>query len=744
MSGLPATAIPLAVDLWLDGEWVEMSSADAEDILGPDYRMVDHALSTTHGRQDESSQVGPASVSVDLWNDDGWLTPENPESPWWSHWRRNTPLRVRLWDETLQVFEVVSISPQWPVGDVSEGGEPLLDEDGEEITDESGGTILDEVTDPGVSVLSVGAAGVLQRMGQRTKPLPSSLKRLALFTPNVSQMAAYFPFEDGSDSEVVASGLPGSTAVGSITGFTLASDSESLPGSSPLPKLSSGQSGSWSVQVPDASVVDNGFVVDVFMRYSKRPVAGAVSRFLDVLTAGGDLPHWAVDVDVDVDDIPTLKVRAWDAVGDLQVDASVVDPGGFFETMNQIRFRLDVGGAWSLRWRPLGGGVYVMSGSHPTVVLGAPRTIRSAFANPTGDVTVGHLSVQSTLLITGWAVPADQGWPGEFAAKRIVRLANESGIPVDVDGTYEESTRLGVQRPKPLMDLLQEAAEADGGILCEYRGSLALRYRTRRALYNQTPRITVSAHTDGLVNPFVPVLDDQQIANDVTVTRIDGASAQEVDQASIDGLYDQQFTLSLHTDLENTVRNHAAWRLHLGADAGLRTSEITIDFATATVPVSSGRARRWVGLNVGDIIRITDLPPQWPRWPGHIDLMVQGMRHEVTAFGWRMVLNCSPADEWTVGVWGESRYDAVDSTLADVVDETQTTVLVSTPGVQWTADPDDYPFDLLIGGVELVTATAATEDDPQEFTVIRNVNGYGRAHEAGSTVGLANPAILGL
>ena len=57
-------------------------------------------------------------------------------------------------------------------------------------------------------------------------------------------------------------------------------------------------------------------------------------------------------------------------------------------------------------------------------------------------------------------------------------------------GNLNATLLMGPQLPKALVDLLQECADADGGILYEPRDTFGLAYRTRESMYSQAPVLT--------------------------------------------------------------------------------------------------------------------------------------------------------------------------------------------------------------------------------------------------------------
>src|SRR5690606_23294341 len=57
-------------------------------------RLLAQTLQIRRGRADESSRTQPSTVSFVLDNPDGWLTPNNPTSPFYGKWQRGVPLRI--------------------------------------------------------------------------------------------------------------------------------------------------------------------------------------------------------------------------------------------------------------------------------------------------------------------------------------------------------------------------------------------------------------------------------------------------------------------------------------------------------------------------------------------------------------------------------------------------------------------------------------------------------------------------
>lgn len=78
---------PVICELQIDRVWV-----DATQRL----RKAGGPVSIRRGSEDEASRAQPTTTDVVLDNKDGFLTPDNPQSPWWPHIGRGTPVRISM------------------------------------------------------------------------------------------------------------------------------------------------------------------------------------------------------------------------------------------------------------------------------------------------------------------------------------------------------------------------------------------------------------------------------------------------------------------------------------------------------------------------------------------------------------------------------------------------------------------------------------------------------------------------
>lgn len=562
---------------------------------------------------------------------------------------------------------------------------------------------------------SLAAAGITRRLGQGATPLDSTLRRRI---PSDPGLIAYWPMEDGTGSTQAYSPLPGVRPM-TTTGMTFGQD-DSLPGSAALPTL--GSVSSMRGNVPAST--STSWHVEFAYRIDTGPAADANAQFIVINTSTSQwrigVGGFGVHIDVTAPDGSSLY-------------AFVMTPTtGFFGSWNRFYLKAQPSGSnvsFEMGWIVVG----VSGGAVSDTFAGSPGHIASLTGSHDSRLQgmgIGHVAVFDTY---GTQIfdNADTGFNAEQAATRFVRLATEEGVSYRTPYGSVATEAMGPQRPDTLLNLTQAAADADeGAILYEPRDAVALAWRPRYSLYNQTPRLVLDYNEAQVGVPLEPEDDDQSTRNDITVTRNTGTSARatldEGPMSTLDpddggvGRYTDSVTLNLATD--DQPEQHAGWRLHIGTYDGMRFPAVTISLHRCPELIDAARE-----VDIGDRIQILNPPPWLP--PGTIDLIVQGVTEVVGIRTWTMTFNCSPGGPWSVGVTDDTvlgHADTDGSVLVAAVTSTTTVLRVqTTAGPAWTTDPADYPFDLTVGG-EVVTATACAPDTTDSFT--RTVSsGWGSA-----------------
>ncbi|MFI1030725.1 hypothetical protein [Streptomyces sp. NPDC020951] len=553
----------------------------------------------------------------------------------------------------------------------------------------------------------VEAAGLLRRYGQGAAALQSPLRRRI---PSYSPLA-YWPLEEGALATQASSPIAG---VGPLTLTHVnwaANDTLVSSGSLPVWAAGTGPSAVMQGVVPAPAAATTGWQTAWIYRLDSLPPA--LRTFMRINTTG-TVREWRIQ-----SKDSQSKVLGFDVDGATLVDVTIGTSNDIFNTWVASNFRVSESGGtvtWTVTWSDVHGN----AGSASDTVAGTAGRVTHVGSPPGGfssdldGMAMGHVAVFSTTTTAAYDSALD-GWTPEPAGRRMLRLGLEENIPLSVRGVIAEQESMGPQRMLPLLDLLGECGDSDGGIVLEHRARPALRYRGRATMYNQAPALTLSYTADGeIAPPLEPIADDADVVNDVTVTRIDGSSARAVREdgaLSVQsppggiGRYDSSVQRSLAED--DQAAPIAGWMLHLGTWDAPRYPVVHVDLAAAPHLIDTV-----LGVDQGDVIRLTDLPIDVP--PGDVDLIVQGYTESFDQFAWDWYATCTPAGPWNVGVVGDTnrgRADTAGCQLAAAATSTATALhLLTTAQQRWIVNairPAAFPFDVRLGG-EVVTATTIT------------------------------------
>lgn len=586
----------------------------------------------------------------------------------------------------------------------------------------------------------IEAAGIMRRLGAGT-PVEGSVFYRAL-TMDARAVVAYWPMEDAEGSTSLAAASP-LTAPLSITGEPDLAAFGEFEASAPLPILGGATFGGTVPAYAPTGQTQVRFLLAV-------PALGdADDQSLVTWYTTGSLRRWEVHYGTG----GTLGLRAYDSGGTQVFDsgdvAFAVDGQLLIVSAEATEDGADVD--WTLSTLEVGESVgTTFSGTAAGQTVGRVGQITVSPQGGLDGTAIGHLSVQAT--VTSLFELADQldSWRGETAGRRIERLCREEGIPLTIRGDALATAPMGPQRPGTLLDLLDECAETDDGILYEPRDRLGIAYRTRESLYNQPVRAELDYAAGHVSPPLEPTDDDTDTRNDITVTRAGGSSARAVletgplsVQAPPDGIgrYDTSVTINSRYDL--LLPDHAEWRLHVRTVDQARYPVVTVNLVKLMAEGETTLAETLAELDVGDRITIEHLPEWLP--PEDIDVLAVGMAEFLAQFDWVISANCTPASPYSVAAWDvHGRYGPHSTVTTEALDSTETEVDISTPvGPLWSTSASGY--DVIIGGERMtVTAVSAPTGTTQTLTVVRSVNGVVKGHPAGERVEFATPTYYAL
>lgn len=592
--------------------------------------------------------------------------------------------------------------------------------------------------------VQIEAAGILRRLGQGASPIQSAMRREF---GNVARtnIVAYWPCEDGTGATSFASAHAGESPMmvsGTVTpaSYTGWAASDALPVFTTAPSMVRGS-------VPAYTATDWAFM-RVFV-YVPTAVAATVRLFS--FTTTGTARTWSLYVDA----TGSLTMKALDPDGTTEILNTGSLTFGLTGIPVQLAVELTRNGT-GIDWRivmfpiPNVDASTVATGTLASRTIGSVTQVRMGEDGGLDGVAFGHIAVANSATAYANTANAMVGGAGETAPARIARLCAEEMIPASVFGAGSE--QLGAQHSTTLLTLLQEAAATDHGVLYEARDSVALAYRDLISLYNQSTTATLDYPSKGQVQPPLdPVDDDQNVRNDITVTRVGGSwgrYTQNTGPLSVNsppsgvGRYSDTPSLSLFAD--GQAVQHASWLVHLGTVDEARYPLVNVALHAAPSLIDSV-----IALDTGARLQITNLSSRYP--PGTVDLFTQGYTETISQFQWSLAFNCTPASPYTVGVVGDAvlgRADTDGSQLNSGMTSTATSMSVATTsGPLWittASNPGDFPFDVLVGG-ERMTVTAITgASSPQTFTVTRSVNGVVKAQTSTTAVRLFQPTIVAL
>ncbi|MFG2372548.1 hypothetical protein ACGFY9_13855 [Streptomyces sp. NPDC048504] len=704
---------PVQVELLVAGVWV--------DITDPYVMVRDDGgqISITYGIQGgEGSQTDRAQAQLQLKNGDGRFTPRNPSGAYYGLIGRNTQMRISVPDgnggKDYQIWgEVTSWAPNW---------------------DASGNDVWCDVT----------VNGIMQRLAQGPAP-ERSVIYTAITNPTSTNLMAYWPMEDATGATSLAAALTSGSPMTWTGTPTLASYAD-LAASDPLPDISGAVLSGGVPKYADPTATQVRFLAHI-------PAAGlsdgkVLCSIDQVDYSAGSAQFWEVYYST-TDATNSLVLRTCASDGTflgIQLP-STVDVRG---RLLYVSVELQESGTAITRQLQLKdvltGHVYSVSDSQALTQLtrvtkvqfgpAARATSGPASTQFLPGVAVGHCTVENRITAID-ALGVRLNPVGEVAGRRIQRLCGEQAIAFDWVGDLDDTVALGAQSKQNLLTLAQESTLADGGLLYETTNVLGLGYRTRASLYSQDPAIVLDYTGFNLAAVPVPVEDDRNVQNRVTVTVAGVSQTYEATTGTLStaavGVYGDTggVTLNLASTDDNTLLDQAAWRVHLGTVDEARYPQISVNLAHSSITPAMRRAI--LALRLGDRLQIINPPAAWLP-PDTIDQLILGTSATITHFEHRITFVCAPASPYTVGYLDSTaaRID-IDSQLLTAIGTGDTSIDVIPAAGQadlWTTDTAEFPFDLRTGG-EVMRATACTPKVTDTFT--RSVSSNWGTPDSGST-----------
>lgn len=704
----PGDLLAIKVEIQVNGVWTTITSRarSARKVF------IKQAMS------DGASGPETSRCRVVVGNDDGWLTEDNPSSPWWPYVGRGTPIRLSLTgilgsDAGRFAGEIDIMEAAYPGGPSS-----------------------------AMYVEAIGTWGTLAQSDEETRS-PLYYTMLGGQANDIPAVA-YWPMEDGALAAQFASPVAGVADMAVVAPTVLANDSR-IVGSFPLPVFGVGAGGRGDIPphtdtgfwVAQATAMTNNFTfptmtvmaVDVIGGTAATVFVGYSSTELLMVArdaAGGNIGSQQTD---------TLDVSP------LDVPLSIV-----------VAFRDNASGTDDFLYaRAMTGDGTVIASIDYNIGAGVYGRGTAVYPNGKGQLhdegVIGHVGYYTDPAFTlGQDDVANAravgGYDGETVEDRVERLCREQDISVTIVGSSTKT--MGPQRAGKVTALLTHCQEVDQGIWSDDRTEIGLVYRALSDLYNQTPQVAV---TRGSLTPDTrPVWDYQRIRNEWTVSRINGSSSTRSDEDHVAKLRRRlKGSANLNVSADHMLTDQASWRVHVSTAAGPRYPILSLNLRDKDGAILADAV---LGMDAGDRMTVDDLalPDQHP--PGGADQIVVGWEEELDADFWEFRPVAVPYRPYTVAESDSNTGVAADgSTLSASLTSSATSFsLASTAenGV-WTTLAADFPLDVNVGGERITLSAISGTTSPQTATVFaRSVNGVVKAHNSGTSVDVWEPAVVAL
>lgn len=283
-------------------------------------------------------------------------------------------------------------------------------------------------------------------------------------------------------------------------------------------------------------------------------------------------------------------------------------------------------------------------------------SVASDFGTACWDGGVAHVAVRTSASpvarVAAHYNAGANGLSGETADDRITRIAGYAGIDVDLQGTLFDPVASQGSGGKSALSLLQEVAASESGRLFASRET-GLVYQARDLRYGRASSLTLSAADLG---PPTYADDDQFLVNRVEASRPNGATIRIENTASQADYFLYPKPLTLLKTSDAALVDAAQWLINRYADPPPRIQSVEAEGAT----LGTTTYRALLGLEISDVITVTDLPSQAPA--STEVLTIEGWQEVIDVEHHTWTFTTSPAAVDQVWQLDSSAYSQLDET----------------------------------------------------------------------------------
>ena len=328
-------------------------------------------------------------------------------------------------------------------------------------------------------------------------------------------------------------------------------------------------------------------------------------------------------------------------------------------------------------------GAVVGTGGGPTGTrrLVDTLSIGTSTVLPTGglyDGQIAHVAVYDTALSAARilahyeAGQASGSFTGDTADERFSRLCRLAGLPSALYASDATATTVLGAQPLDgvgLMDAILQVTDSERGV-AYVDGAGVLTYLSSASVSGLTSALTLGP--SDVDQDVTLTTNDQELVNDVTVTRPGGATQRRADQASIDSIGQAATTVDTLLTTDAAAGALADLLLSQGLVVHPRTDDLTLDLRAKATTIDADAA---VALDTGSRVTVAGLPDGAPA--STLELMVTGVAHRITHVEWDLTLTVAPLqtlpawvlEDATLGVLGVTTRLAYSSATDELLAE---------------------------------------------------------------------------
>lgn len=666
---------------------------------------IEEGITATIG-PDPDSGTAPSKLELTWDNSDLSIDPSNVLSPLYGLIGRYTPVRLQVGGTTIVNVEASDWAP-----------------------DRS----LSHTVTParGRSWTAFTGYGLLERLRGWKEPLRSPMYQQI---SSYATMLGYWPLEGtGALLNNVTTG-PDAAAVGTVT-----YGGDEGPAGGDV-AVSLGSDGAMSGRFLRGS--GNGYQVCWVMQLPNVLAAGYLT-LMTLVTTDGVRIEWQVNN------------SSWNWVVTAPDGTVLVSTNSLFgagvSPLTWTRYRVKV--TWAAgtvtmepAWYPENASaIYGTTFTYAFGGTGRPQTWSVTPNAYTNGAAYGHLFAMTDttfdLIGTYAAVAVMNGYNGEVAGTRWLRLLNQVGFTGSILGSVADTVPMGPQKPGLIFDLLELCVRTDGAL--QYDDPSApqlLTFKTRMYRYGQTSKLNLTyGNGQHVAPPLQKIIGSAGIANRITVSNASGATATAsltTGPMSVQnppaGIGEVRSEVAVNYQADALIDDRAAWELRLQTLDRPRYRAVTVDLLANPSLITACNA-----LRPGDLITLAGVEPD------PVLLHVLQIVHTVNHTTRTCVLKCVPGELWNSGVYGTARYSVRSSSTNATMTTTSTTlsVLLTDPKDTWSQTATGYDLVVLGERMTVTGAFSAPAAGVQTATVTRSVNGVVRTHGVGEAVTLYRAAV---